>query len=232
MATTGTSQPFPSTLPRSLAAVFLCVAASLANAQQTTTDDDRFVEVQAGYEDVSPQAVSTLLKPVDLRTPNDFARVYRVVGSSGLLARRFGAVTAVFPRSIYQQSTALIPPGTVFYVGKLPKKLQGQGVLAHDSIEPMTSSGAPVKRWHAAIPASPTSSIRLTTPARAVQSSDRRADRPVGDERQHDSPARSAETAGTTSIFESEACRRDRLSYLIGKATAFRRALTTTPQKQ
>ena len=106
--------------------------AGTARAQQNTTDESRFREIQVGSEDISPQAVSNTFRWIDMRTPIGFDRVYEVLDSPGLLARRSGSVTAVFPRSVYAgNGTPLIPPGTVFYIGPLPVRLQGQGVLAN-----------------------------------------------------------------------------------------------------
>ena len=92
-------------------------------------DDARFREVEPGFEDTGQGLVSTLLRPVDLRVSTDFARVFEVVGT-GKFARRAGAVTAVFDRSVYAgDGTAVIPAGTVFYIGTLPVDLGSPGLL-------------------------------------------------------------------------------------------------------
>ncbi len=110
-------------------AILLLTLAAPAWAQDT--EADRFREVEAGFEDVGPGAVSTLVWPVDMRAPTNFERVYEVVGSGGLYARRAGAVTAVFDRSLYAGAgTPLIPAGTIFYLGSLPVDLQRPGLLA------------------------------------------------------------------------------------------------------
>ncbi|HZW10372.1 MAG TPA: hypothetical protein VFF69_10755 [Phycisphaerales bacterium] len=107
----------------------LLVACSCA-AAQGQTDDDRFRPIEEGFDDVSPQAESNRLQPVDTRIPLDFTRVYEIIDAPGLLARRSGAVTAVFPRSIYNaDASAPIPPGTVFYVGDLPVDLAQPGMF-------------------------------------------------------------------------------------------------------
>lgn len=104
---------------------------SVRAAAQWTELDKRLRSIEQGYEDLSPQAESFRIFPVDMRTPYGFAGLYEIVDSPGLLARRSGAVTAVFERSVYEaDSTVAIPPGTVFYVGDLPVDLGLPGVLS------------------------------------------------------------------------------------------------------
>lgn len=126
---------------RARLAILLLALAARAWAQDS--EADRFREVEAGFEDVSPQAVSTLVQPVDMRAPTSFERVYEVIGSGGLYARRAGAVTAVFDRSLYAgAATPLIPAGTIFYLGSLPVDLQRPGLLA-PALEPAVIGGGP-----------------------------------------------------------------------------------------
>lgn len=108
-----------------LAALAACVLAAVPAVAQ----NDRFREIEPGYEDVSPLAENQRLRRIDLRTPVGFDRVYEVLGSDGLFARRSGAVTAVFDRSFYARGLPVIPPGTVFYVGDLPVDLDRPGLL-------------------------------------------------------------------------------------------------------
>ena len=157
-----------------------------ACAQQTTTDESRFREIQAGYEDISPQAVFNIFRRVDMRTPSGFDRVYEVLDSPGLLARRSGSLTAVFPRSVYAgNGTPLIPPGTVFYIGALPVNLQGQGVLASRLAPKPVLAGhnESGRSWHktsSATTASAMSSNAIPVPsARLLTLADRRADRAI-----------------------------------------------------
>lgn len=117
--------------------------ASQAAAQSETDDSSRFRPLEAGIEDVSPNAVAPRMQAVDLRTPVGFDRVYAITDAPGLLARRSGSVTAVFSRSIYGgDASPQVPPGTVFYIGKLPVNLAGPGLLspfAHVSeVSPMS----------------------------------------------------------------------------------------------
>lgn len=93
--------------------------------------EERFREISPGFSDVNPSMHDGLFRPVDLRTPLGFERLYEIVDSGGLFARRAGAVTAVFDRSVYLgDATPLVPPGTVFYVGDLPVDLARPGLFA------------------------------------------------------------------------------------------------------
>jgi hypothetical protein len=86
--------------------------------------------VEQGVADVGPLSLSHRLLPRDLRRPTGFDRVYELTrttafGTEQTLIRIDGAVTAVFPRSVYRGiapgvSVADIPPGTIFYIGRLP----------------------------------------------------------------------------------------------------------------
>lgn len=77
------------------------------------------------HEDTGPLRTSLLSQPVDLRQPLGFEQVYRLPGSdTDRLARISGGLAAVFPRSSYVRTAkgdfALVPPGTVFYIGAIP----------------------------------------------------------------------------------------------------------------
>lgn len=107
-------------------------------------DEDRFREISPGFGDVSPQMMDGLFRPVDMRAPVGFDRLYEIVGSGGLFARRSGAVTAVFDRSVYAwDSTALVPPGTVYYIGDLPVDLARPGLFAPAVRHEDTGASAP-----------------------------------------------------------------------------------------
>jgi hypothetical protein len=137
----------------------ILVLALATPAWAQDSEADRFREVEAGFEDTSPQAVSTLVRPVDMRVPTNFERVYEVLGSGGMYARRAGAVTAVFDRSLYAGSaTPLIPAGTVFYLGSLPVDLGRPGLFSpvveaglgaadrpDTASRPTPAAGAPVR---------------------------------------------------------------------------------------
>ncbi len=84
--------------------------------------------VDAGTEDVSPLGESLRMVPIDMRVNDAFTRIYRLDGVDGWedqFARREGALTAVFPRSVYVPSSLgvgiAIPAGTVFIIGDPPE---------------------------------------------------------------------------------------------------------------
>ncbi|MBY0311055.1 MAG: hypothetical protein K2W85_03200 [Phycisphaerales bacterium] len=121
-----------------IAVLGLIVAASSAYAQRAP---EGWQMIDAGRADRGPLATSARRVPIDLRVPLSFDRVYRVPGSTTgvqvpgaaageeLYARISGGLTAVFPRSDYVSTkrgpAALIPPGTIFYIGALPKPAPG-----------------------------------------------------------------------------------------------------------
>ncbi len=82
--------------------------------------------VEAGVADVGPLSTSLREFRHDLRVPTGFADVYELSPATGLdgFARASGAITAIFPRSIYiptrEGVLVGVPPGTVFHIGPLP----------------------------------------------------------------------------------------------------------------
>jgi hypothetical protein len=95
------------------------------------------VKVQQGVGDVGPLHVDLRVQPLDLRSPLGYDAVYRgqTTNSFGVstdyFARISGAVTAVFPHSVYTElgdgiRSADVPAGTVYYIGALPPELAGQ----------------------------------------------------------------------------------------------------------
>lgn len=95
-----------------------CVIAPVARAQPTPP----VRPIDAGVADVGPLAQSLRITPIDLRKPTRFDAVYPAQGDQ--LMRIDGGLRAVFPRSVYRASprgaVAMIPPGTVFYIGDPP----------------------------------------------------------------------------------------------------------------
>lgn len=176
----------------------LAATASLARAQ--ASDDARFREIEAGFEDLSPQAVGSRVRPVDMRTPLGFERIYEVVGSGGLYARRAGAVTAVFDRGLYAgDATPLIPAGTVFYIGSLPVDLDRPGLLS-----PTHHRLAPASQW---LRADSMADARVQTAPRA-----QRLDLRVG---APDAVPGPPPTDPNASIWTSEAYRQRRMGELL-----------------
>lgn len=111
--------------------VFVACGGAVAPAGAQVSDG-RFRALDQGYEDVAPNAEShRVFQLVDLRVPYGFEGVFEIQDAPGLLARRSGAVTAVFERSVYNEdASAAIPAGTVFYLGDLPVDLGQPGVLS------------------------------------------------------------------------------------------------------
>lgn len=113
--------------PSSIACLILagCALAPAARAQPTPP----VRPIDAGVADVGPLAESLRITPIDLRKPSRFDAVYRTHDDQ--LMRIDGGLRAVFPRSVYAASpggaVALIPPGTVFYIGDPPAATPAAG---------------------------------------------------------------------------------------------------------
>lgn len=144
--------PAPRTSPSHARRTTLAVGALLCSAQAIMAQQEvrqtpwrpatgappGFHRLDQTVEDVSPLRVSFRVLSPDLRVPTGFRDVYRIEGSGAqasrlgiynpsgadLLARVDGAVTAVFPQSVYVNlgngPLALVPPGTIFFIGRLP----------------------------------------------------------------------------------------------------------------
>ncbi len=83
--------------------------------QDQRTEESR--PVDEGVGDVS--VLGTSLRVVDpgLDAALGFDDVYRVPGMPMMLMRVSGGIYAVFPQSVYSAEGALVPPGTIFYIG-------------------------------------------------------------------------------------------------------------------
>ncbi len=113
---------------RALVACGIALAAPAASGQferdrASGWNFDRSVD--AGYSDVGPLTASLRLEGFDLRSPDDWDRVYQLKGIDGdLFARRSGGLTAIFDRSQYIDSPygtlAKIPAGTIYVIGEPP----------------------------------------------------------------------------------------------------------------
>lgn len=130
------------------------LAATPALAQRAPSG---WEQVDAGRADRGPLSTSARQVPIDLRLPLSFDRVYRVPGSTNgvrvpgapageeVYARISGGLTAVFPRSDYvatKKGTAvLIPAGTIFYIGELPKPMPGSLNTQSSAAEPARPVG-------------------------------------------------------------------------------------------
>jgi hypothetical protein len=86
--------------------------------------------ITPGVSDVSPLMLDLAVQPIPLDQDAGFQRVYRLspevrfFGGGGF-ARRSGAITAIFPQSVYLPgrdggAIPVVPPGTVFVIGDGP----------------------------------------------------------------------------------------------------------------
>jgi len=109
------------------AAFAACAAACLAQPPGARP-------VEEGIGDVGPLSTGSRVLPRDLLRPHGFERVYELTRTDQVgrteqtLIRMDGAVTAVFPRSVYRAIrpgvlAAEFPPGTIFHIGRLPPEL-------------------------------------------------------------------------------------------------------------
>jgi hypothetical protein len=117
-----------------------------ASLPQPAREAGGLTRVEPVVSDTDPLRTSLRTYPTDLRQPMGFKEIFRINGSAAqaqrlgfssatgqdLLARRDGAVTAVFPQSVYREAkngaVPLIPPGTIFFIGDLPvDPFEGQG---------------------------------------------------------------------------------------------------------
>lgn len=131
--------------PRILAFTFAAASASGAAAQTQQ-------QVLPGVEDVSPlrKVEDDLYR--DLRTPVGWDAVYRVPIKDAqgnvkwMYARRSGALTALFPLSVYNVSREgveiAVPPGTVFHLGPIDSVLRDDSDTG-DAPSPLSSPQAP-----------------------------------------------------------------------------------------
>ncbi|TVQ30395.1 MAG: hypothetical protein EA376_13095 [Phycisphaeraceae bacterium] len=85
------------------------------------------VPVDQGFADLD--LLSTSLRHLQLGSREDlgFERLFTVPGHPDLLMRRDGAMTAIFHRSLYEETrdgtVALIPDGAIFHLGPLDDNL-------------------------------------------------------------------------------------------------------------
>ncbi|MBL8763086.1 MAG: hypothetical protein JNM07_02310 [Phycisphaerae bacterium] len=92
----------------------------------------RFERIDPGTQDLGPLSSSVRVLDTDLRLPSDFKQIYRIRQYDALgrpvgadrFGRASGAVTAVFPRSVYTPTSrglvTEIPAGTIWYIGDIP----------------------------------------------------------------------------------------------------------------
>ncbi len=165
----------------------------------------RMVPIDPGTEDVSNLWTGSRQMPVDLRTPLNFDKVYRVEGDlsrlgvlgvsaqqgQAMYARASGGMIAIFPRSEYvrtkQGTVPVVPANTTFLLGSI--RTLGQAAP--------TGGDAP-----------------SATAASAAQRVDLRANAtPVAEVAKEPAAKREAAT-----IWTSEVMRRSRLAALLDEA--------------
>lgn len=111
--------------------VVLCVT-TVARAQTPAEplQQRQLTPVDAEVEDLGP--LSATLRRVDLglSPSNGFVDVFRDPRRSDTLIRHSGGLYAAFPRSVYTPTEkgdiVDIPPGTTFYIGRLPSDVDAQ----------------------------------------------------------------------------------------------------------
>jgi hypothetical protein len=164
--------------------------------------------VEQGIGDLDPLRTGRRVGPVDLRQPLGFDAVYRLGEADAFrpderpLVRMSGALTAVFPRSVYAETPSglvpRLPPGTVFHIGPLPPPGQ-------DAIRPRAGLARPADLSSRAVRPSEAPGTRVES---GIQ---------VGPGPEPDGDREEVRT-----IFGSEAYRCSRLAELLREASAAR----------
>ncbi|MCA9299717.1 MAG: hypothetical protein KDA28_11655 [Phycisphaerales bacterium] len=122
-----------------LAIPVLLLLASESSAQHVQ-DLER---IDPGIEDVGVERDGRLFLETDLRLPSSFDTIYRTPESWGVgdqFFRRDGAVTAVFPRSVYDGAlTPGVPAGTIFHIGSFRPAMpywRAPSHVAYNAVDP------------------------------------------------------------------------------------------------
>jgi hypothetical protein len=190
----------------------------------------RFTKVEQTIADVDPLRTSIRSLQTDLRHPTDFRDVFQIRGSAheaghwgvanptggDLFARVHGAVTAVFPQSIYVAAEKggvipLVPPGTVFFIGDLPWERFGAGPMLLPSPDRVDSR----VDMRAGAPSAPLQATEIENPVPTIPTIGDGSSRGA-DESKADRPA--APPPHSASIMTDERLRRRTVRDLIMKA--------------
>ncbi len=195
----------------------------------------RFTKIEQTIADVDPLRTSIRNLQTDLRHPTDFRDVFQISGSAreaghwgvanptggDLFARVHGAVTAVFPQSVYVAAEKggvipLVPPGTVFFIGALPWERFGAGQVlpAPDRVDSRVDMRAGASGNEPQAPLAPV----VENPMRTVPTMDE-APAQGGTEERPDRPL----PASAPSIMTDERLRRTTVRGLIMKAAESKR---------
>jgi hypothetical protein len=184
--------------------------------------------VEGGVGDVDPLGASLKQLSVDLRQPVGFGGVYQVPASRSptgraAFARMSGATVAVFDQSMYVASpkgpVAAIPPGTVFYIGGLPRA-RPAGTPGDPNL--LVSTAVDMR---APVSVDMTSSSKL--PSKGENAPGDATDSQSGAERVAEQWPRDAGLGGErpgTGMFGDEAYRGDRVVELLRRAARTARA--------
>jgi len=117
-----------------------------------TKTGDVLKRVDPGRADVGPSSISQRVISRDPRSPSGFEYVYRIERGryAGRFARANGAVTAVFPRSVYSQVDGTliprVPPGTTYVVGPIDDVVglpRGDGVRGSEPARANAATSMP-----------------------------------------------------------------------------------------
>lgn len=186
--------------------------------------------VDPGVADADPLATSGRILPTDLRQPANFDRVYEVeLDGKRFFVRAHGGVYAVFPRSDYVQTRQgvipIVPAGTVFHLGSLPKSERASSSAADTALNPANAKPARPARQDQTPPsnAAPTPESAAAQPAPAA--------RPNPAQRQNTEPPTSdaapplARVPDGSTIWTSEMVRVSRTSELLDRARIARGAM-------
>lgn len=174
--------------------------------------------VDQGFADRSTLSTSLRTFGVDLRTPAGFTDLYQLpdqAGQPGRYVRRSGAISAVFPHSTYirreDHLQALVPAGTVYYIGDMPGGGRTSGSAPSAS---MLSSAQPTGLDARA--ASTAVYTQIDTRPSAQPSSPP----PSQPASTHETPPQTPDRPSAAGILTSESYRSSRIAQILSDAAA------------
>jgi len=194
------------------------VAIALGAGTALASPPERLRRIEQGIDDMDTLAVSLRVMSPDLRSPAGFTQLFEDTANPGTFVRVNGATYAVMPRTEYaldedDNVIALVPAGTVFYLGGLP--------TPDKQITPMPAASRGVARSRAmpvrsAVPASDIMLAQLMMPSaiRAIEAERARAS---------DQRLRAARIAADTNAHDdltNDETRAHRLREISARATS------------
>ncbi len=217
---------------------------SVSAQSPAASSTDALRRVDQGFADRSTLSTSLRTFGVDLRAPAGFADIYQLPGQNGQAGqyvRQSGAISAVFPRSIYvhhdDRVQVAVPPGTVFYIGGLPEALAAPAGSAtgrasatasptslSSGVSTALSSRADPRAVATQLDTRPTASPPASPPASPARSADAAGTHHPADQA---APAEAGERSAqpprlqpdTPGILTSESYRVARLAQIMAGAT-------------